>query len=56
MWGAFRRFADSHGWVPAVMGAGEDWLSIYRDSGMHHLYLGDEAVVKIQAFSLAGGA
>jgi lysylphosphatidylglycerol synthetase-like protein (DUF2156 family) len=55
VWVAFRRFADSHGWVPAVMGAGEDWLPIYRDSGMHNIYLGDEAVVDIQHFSLAGG-
>ncbi|HEY7917557.1 MAG TPA: phosphatidylglycerol lysyltransferase domain-containing protein [Acidimicrobiales bacterium] len=55
VWGAFRRFADSHGWVTSVMGAGEDWLSIYRDSGMHNIYLGDEAVVKVQPFTLAGG-
>jgi lysylphosphatidylglycerol synthetase-like protein (DUF2156 family) len=55
VWGAFRRFADSHGWVPSVMGAGEDWLPVYRDSGMHHIYLGDEAVVRVQSFSLAGG-
>jgi lysylphosphatidylglycerol synthetase-like protein (DUF2156 family) len=54
VWEAFRRFADSHGWVTAVMGAGEDWLSIYRDSGMHNIYLGDEAVVKVQPFSLSG--
>ncbi|MGH9079824.1 MAG: bifunctional lysylphosphatidylglycerol flippase/synthetase MprF, partial [Acidimicrobiales bacterium] len=54
-WGAFRRFADSHGWVTSVMGAGEDWLSVYRDSGMHNIYLGDEAVVKVEQFSLAGG-
>ena len=27
------------------MGVGEDWLPVYRDSGMHHIYLGDEAVV-----------
>ncbi len=54
-WGAFRRFADSHGWVTSVMGAGEDWLSVYRDSGMHNIYLGDEAVVRVQGFSLAGG-
>ena len=26
VWGAFRQFADDHGWVTAVMGAGEDWL------------------------------
>ncbi len=54
VWEAFRRFADSHGWVTSVMGAGEDWLSIYRDSGMHNIYLGDEAVVKVQPFSLSG--
>ncbi len=56
VWAAFRRFADSHGWVTSVMGSGEDWLPIYRDSGMHHIYLGDEAVVKLQSFTLAGGA
>jgi lysylphosphatidylglycerol synthetase-like protein (DUF2156 family) len=54
VWEAFRRFADSHGWVTSVMGAGEDWLSIYRHSGMHNIYLGDEAVVKVQPFSLSG--
>jgi lysylphosphatidylglycerol synthetase-like protein (DUF2156 family) len=55
VWGAFRRFADDHGWVTSVMGAGEDWLSVYRDSGMHNIYLGDEAVVRVQSFSLSGG-
>ncbi len=54
VWGAFRSFADSHGWTTSVMGAGEEWLPTYRDSGMHHVYLGDEAVVKLQEFSLAG--
>ena len=56
VWGAFRRFADEHGWVTSVMGAGEDWLSVYRDSGMHNIYLGDEAVVRVQSFSLSGGS
>jgi len=54
VWGAFRAFADSHGWTTAVMGAGEEWLATYRDSGMHNIYLGDEAVVPLQEFSLAG--
>ena len=54
VWGAFRAFADTHGWTTAVMGAGESWLPTYRDSGMHNIYLGDEAVVKLQDFSLAG--
>ena len=55
VWGAFRRFADNHGWVTSVMGAGADWLPVYRDSGMHNIYLGDEAVVRVQSFSLSGG-
>jgi lysylphosphatidylglycerol synthetase-like protein (DUF2156 family) len=54
VWGAFRTFADAHGWTTAVMGAGEEWLPTYRNSGMHNIYLGDEAVVKVPDFSLAG--
>ena len=54
VWGAFRAFADAHGWTTSVMGAGEDWLPTYRDSGMHNIYLGAEAVVRVQDFSLAG--
>jgi lysylphosphatidylglycerol synthetase-like protein (DUF2156 family) len=55
VWGAFRRFADNRGWVVAVMGGSEDWLPLYRATGMHEIYIGDEAVVDVQAFSLAGG-
>ncbi len=55
IWGAFRRFADNRGWVLAVMGASEDWLPVYRAMGMHDIYIGDEAVVDVQRFSLAGG-
>jgi lysylphosphatidylglycerol synthetase-like protein (DUF2156 family) len=55
IWGAFRRFADTRGWVMAVMGASEDWLPVYRAMGMHDIYIGDEAVVDVQRFSLAGG-
>ena len=54
VWAAFRSFADAHGWTTSVMGAGEEWLPIYRESGMHDIYLGDEAVVPLQHFSLAG--
>ena len=55
VWAAFRRFADTRGWVVAVMGASEDWLPLYRAAGMHDVYIGDEAVVDIDRFSLAGG-
>jgi lysylphosphatidylglycerol synthetase-like protein (DUF2156 family) len=54
IWAAFRRFADSRGWVVATMGGGEDWLPVYRAAGMHDIYIGDEAVVDLRRFSLAG--
>jgi len=37
------------------MAAAEEWLPIYRDSGMRYLYIGDEAVVDVTSFSLDGG-
>jgi lysylphosphatidylglycerol synthetase-like protein (DUF2156 family) len=55
VWAAFRRFADGRGWVVAVMGASEDWLPLYRATGMHDIYIGDEALVDLPRFSLDGG-
>jgi len=55
VWDAFRRYCDRNGWGVAVMAAAEEWLPIYRDSGMRHLYIGDEAVVDLPGFSLSGG-
>ena len=52
---AFRAFAESRGWTIAVMGAGAEWLSIYHAAGLHSLYIGDEAIVDCQTFSLEGG-
>jgi lysylphosphatidylglycerol synthetase-like protein (DUF2156 family) len=54
-WRAFREFADARGWSLALLGASEDWLPIYRSTGMHDLYVGDEAVVRTERFSLGGG-
>ena len=53
-WAAFREFADEHGWSVAVMAACGDWLPVYGASGMHDLYIGDEAVVDVGRFSLDG--
>jgi lysylphosphatidylglycerol synthetase-like protein (DUF2156 family) len=53
-WGAFREFADEHGWPVAVMAASAEWLPAYRASGMHDLYIGDEAVVDVRRFTLDG--
>ncbi|MDQ1395288.1 MAG: lysyl-tRNA synthetase, class, partial [Acidimicrobiaceae bacterium] len=55
VWNDFRTFVDSQGWTLAVMGAGEEWLPIYRESGMFDLYVGDEAVVDVNRFTLDGG-
>ena len=55
LWAEFRRFADDHSWTVTVLGAGEEWLPIYRDTGMQTLYVGDEAVVDCQRFNLDGG-
>jgi lysyl-tRNA synthetase class 2 len=53
-WRAFREYVDGRGWAIAVLGAGEDWLPIYRSTGMHDLYVGDEGVVRVWDFGLAG--
>jgi lysylphosphatidylglycerol synthetase-like protein (DUF2156 family) len=54
-WRAFRRYVDEHGWTLGGLGAGEEWLPIYRATGMHDLYVGDEAVVRVGRFKLDGG-
>lgn len=54
-WRAFRRYVDSHGWALGGLGIGEEWLPIYRATGMHDLYVGDEGVVRVNRFTLEGG-
>jgi lysylphosphatidylglycerol synthetase-like protein (DUF2156 family) len=54
-WSAFRDFADGNGWMVAVLGAGTACLPVYEATGMHSLYVGDEAVVDVGKFSLEGG-
>jgi lysylphosphatidylglycerol synthetase-like protein (DUF2156 family) len=52
---AYRAYAESRGWTVGVVGASEEWLAIYQAAGLHHLYIGDEAIVDCQTFNLAGG-
>jgi lysylphosphatidylglycerol synthetase-like protein (DUF2156 family) len=54
-WRAFRAFVDSHGWALGGLGVGEEWLPIYRATGMHDLYVGDEGVIRTAQFTLQGG-
>src|SRR5690606_30602892 len=58
--GAIERFMDearAHSWTPAVMGCSETGGHVWtRETGLDALELGDEAVVDVQDFSLAGRA
>lgn len=52
---AFQRFAERRGWSIAIIGASAEWLPQYHALGLHQIYVGDEAVVDCQTFSLEGG-
>lgn len=52
---AFSAFAESRGWTVAIMAASAEWTPTYHAAGFHSLYLGDEAIVDCQTFSLEGG-
>ncbi|WP_138906555.1 phosphatidylglycerol lysyltransferase domain-containing protein [Streptomyces chryseus] len=58
--GAIERFMDeakAHSWTPAVMGCSETGGEVWtRETGLDALELGDEAVVRVPDFSLAGRA
>ncbi|KUO17321.1 phosphatidylglycerol lysyltransferase domain-containing protein [Streptomyces dysideae] len=58
--GAIERFMDearAHSWTPAVMGCSETGGEVWaRETGLDALELGDEAVVEVPDFSLAGRA
>jgi lysyl-tRNA synthetase class 2 len=54
-WAEFAQFADRNGWPVAVVGAQPGWLPVYAAAGMTSIYMGDEAIVDCQAFSLGGG-
>ncbi|MEU6445815.1 phosphatidylglycerol lysyltransferase domain-containing protein [Streptomyces sp. NPDC048232] len=58
--GAIERFMDearAHSWTPAVMGCSETGGEVWtRETGLDALELGDEAVVDVPDFSLAGRA
>jgi lysylphosphatidylglycerol synthetase-like protein (DUF2156 family) len=52
---AFRAYGEGRGWTIGVIGASAAWLPIYGAAGLHHLYIGDEAIVDCPKFTLAGG-
>lgn len=57
--GAIDRFlaeAARHAWTPAVMGCSETAGEVWARAGLDALEIGDEAVVELAEFSLAGRA
>ena len=54
---AFDRFLErctERGWRPAVIGARGDQLALYEAVGLRSRYLGDEAVIDVDGFTLDG--
>ncbi|MCS0606150.1 bifunctional lysylphosphatidylglycerol synthetase/lysine--tRNA ligase LysX [Streptomyces sp. LP11] len=51
---AWLETARRHAWAPAVMGASEDGARAFARAGLGALQLGDEAIVDVAAFDLAG--
>ncbi|HEY8582579.1 MAG TPA: lysine--tRNA ligase, partial [Capillimicrobium sp.] len=50
----FLAFCAERGWGVAFLAVREDDSQLYRDRGMHVLYLGDEAILHPEGFSLDG--
>ncbi len=47
---------DAHGWRPASLGVRHDRLALWKDAGMRSHYLGDEAIIDVETFTLEGRA
>lgn len=55
VWAEFMMYVQRSGWSVTVLGASTEWLPVYEATGLHRVYLGDEAVVDCPSFSLVGG-
>ena len=53
-WKEFLTFANAKGWIVGVLGADEAWLDSYQATGMHSVYVGDEAIVAVKETQLEG--
>jgi lysylphosphatidylglycerol synthetase-like protein (DUF2156 family) len=50
----FRSLARGRGWRVAILGASAGLLPLYRSAGFHAIKVGEEAIVRPEAFSLEG--
>lgn len=51
---AYRELVARHGWIPAVLGCSERGGTAWHRAGLSVIELGDEAVVDVATFTLAG--
>jgi lysyl-tRNA synthetase class 2 len=47
---------EAHGWRPASIGVRHDRLALWEDAGLRSHYLGDEAIIDVESFTLEGRA
>jgi lysyl-tRNA synthetase class 2 len=52
--GRFLERCTECGWRPAVLGARADRLALYESAGLRARYLGDEAIIDVDQFTLEG--
>jgi lysylphosphatidylglycerol synthetase-like protein (DUF2156 family) len=52
----FLSYCRGHAWHVAFLAVREEDLPLYRRHGFHSVYLGDEAIIRCDAFSLEGAA
>jgi lysyl-tRNA synthetase class 2 len=52
----FLAFCAERGWRTAFFAVREADAELYRERGMHVIYLGDEAILRLESFSLEGGS
>ncbi len=50
----FLAFCRERAWKPAFLAVRESDLPLYQRRGLHHLYLGDEAIIHCDRFTLEG--
>lgn len=53
---AFIRRCGAHGWRPASIGVRHDRLGLWEAAGLRSHYLGDEAILDVEEFTLEGRA
>ena len=49
---AFLTLCARHGWRPAVLGASDEMTLLWRELGLRGMRIGDEAVIRLDEFSL----